>query len=201
MGSEDAKNAAAVWILDRAEAQGRPITEELRSAALRIWPQALAYAKRELQGSPLADDESAIWEVWESTLQAAVATLEKGFRLRPIRDLDAWLFGIFRRRLRDVVLKEKRHVAFREELAGQDANRDRGWLNDVENRLMLAKALDLLDDEWTRETLYRRVFADHEWGDAGRECGITGDAAMKRFAYRLKKVRDTLLGRGNREPT
>jgi hypothetical protein len=71
MGSEDAKNAAAAWILDRAQAQGSTISRELRSAALRVWPQALAYAKRELQGSPLADDESAIWEVWESTLQAA----------------------------------------------------------------------------------------------------------------------------------
>ncbi len=194
MGSEDAKNAAAAWILDRAQAQGRTITEELRSAALRVWPQALAYAKRELQGSALADDESAIWEVWESTLQSAVETLENRFRLRPIRDLDAWLFGIFRRRLRDVLLKEKRHVAFREELADQDALRDRAWLKDIENRLMLAKALDLLDDEWTREMLYRRTFAGHEWGDAGRESGISGRAAMKRFAYRMKKVRDALLG-------
>jgi len=201
MGSEDAKNAAAAWILDRAQAQGSTISEELRSAALRIWPQALAYAKRELQGSSLADDESAIWEVWESTLQSAVETLENGFRLRPIRDLDAWLFGIFRRRLRDQLLKEKRHVAFREELADQDSIRDRAWLKDVENRLMVAKALDLLDDEWTRETLYRRAFTDHEWGDAGRECGISGRAAMRRFAYRMKKVRDALLGRGHGEST
>lgn len=82
-----------------------------------------------------------------------MATLERGFRLRPIRDLDAWLFGIFRRRLRDHTLKEKRHVAFRAELAEQDTIRDRAWLNDIENRLMVAKALNLLDDEWTRETL------------------------------------------------
>lgn len=193
MGSEDAKNAAAAWILDRAQAQGSTISEELRSAALRVWPQALAYARRELQGSPLADDESAIWEVWESTLQSAVETLEKGFRLRPIRDLDAWLFGIFRRRLRDLVLKEKRHVAFNQELADQDAGKDRAWAKDIENRLMVAKALDLLDDEWTRTTLYRRAFTDHHWDEAGRECGISGDRAMKRFAYRMKKVRDALL--------
>jgi DNA-directed RNA polymerase specialized sigma24 family protein len=201
MGSEDTKNAAAAWILDRAQAQGSTISEELRSAALRVWPQALVYAGRELQGSPLADDESAIWEVWESTLQSAVETLEKGFRLRPIRDLDAWLFGIFRRRLRDLLIKEKRHVAFRQELADQDGLRDRAWVKDIENRLMVAKALDPLDDEWTRETLYRRAFTDHQWGDVGRECGISGSAALKRFAYRIKKVRDALLGPRRGEST
>jgi DNA-directed RNA polymerase specialized sigma24 family protein len=201
MGSEDAKNAAAAWILERAEVAGSTINEELKSAALRVWPQALAYAKRELWGSPLAEDESAIWEVWESTLQSALTTLESRFRLRPVRDLDAWLFGIFRRRLRDLLLKEKRHVAFHQELANEDVLKDREWVKDVENRLMVAKALDLLDDEWTRTTLYRRAFTDQRWDDAGRGCGISGDAAMKRFAYRLRKVRDALLGPGRGEST
>lgn len=201
MGSEDAKNAAAAWILERAGVQSSTASEALRSSALRVWPQALAYAKRELRGSPLADDESAIWEIWEVTLQSAQTTLETGFNLRPVRDLDAWLFSAFRRRLRDSILKEKRQVALREELSEQDAVHDREWIKDIEDRLMVAKALDLLTDEWTRTTLYRRAFTDHRWNEAGRECGISADAANKRFLYRLKKVRDALLGPGNGKST
>jgi DNA-directed RNA polymerase specialized sigma24 family protein len=200
MADEDSKNAAAAWILERSVAQGETINEELKTVALRVWPQAQAYAKRELRGSPLADDESVLWEVWESSLQSALKSLKTGFRLRLVRDLDAWILGIFRRRLRDFLIKEKRYVAFNEDLAQQDAVQDRAWLKELEDRLVLAKALDLLPDDWTRMTLLKRAFSGLSWDDAGRECGISGDAAMKRFLYRLKKVRDALLRPGNGEP-
>lgn len=193
MADDDAKNAAAAWILERPEAQSDSISAELKIAALRVWPQAHAYAMRELNGSPLADDESIIWEVWELSLQSALKTLKTGFRLRPVRDLDAWVFGIFRRRLRDSVVKEKRYVALGAGLAEEGRIQDREWPDDLDDHLVLQKAISEMDD-WMKDVLVQRVIDGVPWKEVGKGSGLTDAEATKRFLYRLKKVRERLFG-------
>jgi hypothetical protein len=53
-----------------------------------------------MQDSSLANDSSVISEIWEASLQSALRSLKRAVRLRPVRDLDAYVFGLFQHRLK-----------------------------------------------------------------------------------------------------
>ena len=194
MGNEDPKNAAAAWILWRTGDKRNDTIEELEAAALRVWPQAQTYAKRELRGSHLPDDESVTWDVWERSLESARKSLKGRSRLRPVRNLDAYILGIFCHRLKKRLAKERRieFVASNAELEELGATKDWSWPAKLEDRMFLEKTISEMDD-WMKEALFQRAIERTSWEEVGRGSGLSEKVAKKRFLYRLKRIRERLL--------
>ena len=193
MASDQGGQNPEVWILDRGEAVPDEHDMRLRAAAVRVWPNVEAFAKRELSGSSLAGETSLVWDIWEQTLQSLSNTLRRRLRLRLIRDLDSYIFGAFAHRLREVLRKERtlEFVPSDSELAELKQTQDWSWVASFENSLQLKAVVDDMDERM-REVLYRWAF-DEPWDEISGDMGLTTNALKKRFAYHLKKIRSRML--------
>lgn len=191
MADEEAKSTAAVWILRTGSDASNEIRERLEAVALRVFPRAEAWSRQELNGSPFADDSSVIWDAWEESLQSVLRTLQRKMRLRPIADLDSYVYGVFCHRLRRRINNEKRLELVRPEKELDEFKSVGDWPAELENKLLLEQALKLTD-EWTKRMLFRRTLMRESWGHLGRMSSLSEKTAMKRFAYRLKKLRETI---------
>src|SRR5260370_38164101 len=70
MASNKIDSEAAIWIIAGREKQPDKVEKDLRAAAMRVWPRAEAYARRELYGSALAEETSVLSGAWEDALQS-----------------------------------------------------------------------------------------------------------------------------------
>jgi DNA-directed RNA polymerase specialized sigma24 family protein len=199
MADEEAKSAAAVWILRTGSNASDEIRERLEEVALRVFPRAEAWSRQELAGSSLADDSAVIWDVWEESLQSVLKTLQRKMRLRPISDLDSYLLGVFCHRLRRRLSKEKRLPVVPLDAELDEFQSEKDWPAELENKLLLEQALKLTD-QWTKRMLFRRTLVGDSWGHLGRMSAMSEKTAMKRFAYRLKKLRE-MIGATERKTT
>ena len=193
---EDAKrdrDAAAAWVILSGKKDPDKAEQELMAAALRVWPRAEAYARRELHAKGLGDETGLVSDVWEQTLQSVSKTLHRTFRLRPILDLDSYIIGAFAHRLKRL-LKKQRVIEFvpsNAELANLRATQDWDWVENLEHSLELKEIVEHMDD-WMKEVAFRRAFG-HSWKQIGRDLGLGEGATKKRFLRGLKKLRDYLL--------
>ena len=187
------RDSAAAWIVVSGKKVPDKAEQELMAAALRVWPRAEAYARRELNDSGLGDETSLVWDVWERTLQSVLKTLHRTFRLRRIRDLDFYVFGAFAHRLKRLLKKQKiiEFVPSNSELADLRGAQDWDWVANLENSLELKEMVNQMDD-WMKEVAFRRAF-DHSLWQIGRDLGLGEGATKKRFLRGLKKLRDRLL--------
>lgn len=192
---EDAKrdrDAAAAWVIFSGKKDPDETDVELRAVALRVWPRAEAYARRELSANGLGDETGLARDVWEQTLQSVSRTLHRTFRLRQIRDLDPYVFGAFAHRLKRL-LKKQRVIEFvpsNSELADLRAAQDWEWVENLEHSLELKEIVEHMDD-WMKEVAFRRAFG-HPWKQIGRDLGLSEGATKKRFLRGLTKLRDYL---------
>jgi DNA-directed RNA polymerase specialized sigma24 family protein len=180
MGDEEAKSAAAIWILRTGSNTSDEIRERLEEAALRVSPKAEAWAAQELRGTRFADDSALISDTWEKTLQSVLKTLERKIRFRPIRDLDSYLFGVFCHRLRQRIAREKRLELVRLDSDLDEFGSVHDWPAELENKLLLEEALKLTD-RWTKRALFRRTLMRDSWSHIGRVSGLDTRTAMKKF--------------------
>ena len=196
MASDEIDSEAAVWIIAGTEKEPDKAKKSLKAAALRVWPRAEAYARRELCNTPLAEETSLISGVWEGALQSVLRSLRRKFRLRPIRNLDSYLFGVFAHRLNRLLSKEKiiEFVPTNKELAKLRGAQDWDWVANLENVLELKRAVSRMDD-WMKEVCFRRSVVGHSWKRIARDSGITEHQAKMRFFDRLKKIRERILER------
>jgi DNA-directed RNA polymerase specialized sigma24 family protein len=191
MAEEEAKSAAAIWILRARSNASDEIRERLEGAALRVSPKAEAWARQELRGTRFADDSALISDVWEKSLQSVLKTLERKTRFRPIRDLDSYVFGIFCHRLRQRIAKENRLELVRVDRELDEFRSVHDWPAELENKMLLEQALKLTDD-WTKRALFRRKIMGESWRHIGRVSGLNTRTAMKRFGYRVNKLREAI---------
>jgi DNA-directed RNA polymerase specialized sigma24 family protein len=195
MAEEDLKGAAATWILGSHQERHDEARDKLMSAASRVWPKAEAFARLEMQDSSLAGDSSIVWDIWEASLQSVLKTLNRTMRVRPVEDLDAYLFGVFCHRLRRRLAQERRIEFVTPSPGVLDSKAAEGWgsARDLEDRILLQKIISEMDD-WMKDVLVQRVIDRVRWKDVGSACGLTEAEANKRFLYRVKKLRERLLG-------
>ena len=187
------RDSAAAWIVVSGKKDPDKTEQELMAAALRVWPRAEAYARRELNDSGLGDETGLARDVWEQTLQSVLKTLRRTFRLTRIRDLDTYVFGAFAHRLKRL-LKKQRVIEFypsNTELAGLRATQDWDWVENLEHSLELKEIVEHMDD-WMKEVAFRRAFG-HSWKQIGRDLELGEGATKKRFLRGLKKLRDYLM--------
>ena len=187
------RDSAAAWIVASGKKDPDKTDQELMAAAVRVWPRAEAYARRELNASGLCDEAGLASDVWEQTLQSVSKTLCRAFRLRPILDLDSYIFGAFAHRLKRHLKKQKiiEFVPSNSELADLRATQDWKWVENLERSLELKEIVEHMDD-WMKEVAFRRAFG-HSWKQIGRDLGLGEAAAKKRFLRGLKKLRGYLL--------
>ena len=193
MGSEKMDSEAAVWIIASRNKKPDEVEKDLMAAALRVWPRAEAYARRELCDSPIAEETGVISEAWEVSLQSVLRSLRRNFRLRPIRNLDSYIFGVFAHRLKRVLSREKiiEFVPTNKELAELRGAQDWNWVTNLENVLELKRTVSKMDD-WMKEVCFRRSFGD-SWAVIAKDSGITEHQAKMRFFDRFKKIRQRIL--------
>lgn len=193
---EDTKNdrdAAAAWIIASGRKELDKNEQALTTAALRVWPRAEAYAKRELYARGLGDETNIVRDVWEQTLQSVLKTLRRPFRLRRIQDLDSYVFGAFAHRLKRILSKQKviEFVPSNDELADLRSTQDWDWVENLESSLELKEIVVQMDD-WMKEVAFRRSL-DHSWKEIGCDLGLDETVAKKKFLRGLKKIRERLL--------
>lgn len=193
MADDDVRSAAAIWLLRGKEEGPDETRDRLIATARRVWPKADAHARLEMRNSSLANDSSVVSEIWEASLQSALRSLRRPVRLRPVRDLDAYVFGIFQHRLRKRLARERRleFVASSAELARLRTAQDWEWPDDLADRVLLQKAISEMDD-LMKDVLFRRAIDEESWDEVASGLGLSKRVVMKRFLYRLKKIRDSL---------
>ena len=197
MASNKTDSEAAIWIIAGREGHPDKVEKDLRAAAMRVWPRAEAYARRELYDSGLGEETSVISGAWEDALQSVQRSLRRRLRLRPVRNLDSYIFGAFAHRLKQVLSKERviEFVPTNQELAELKGTQDWNWVTNFEDLLELKKAVSQMDD-WMKEVLFRRSFG-HSWARIAQDLGITEHQAKMRFSDRLKKVQEKIVERDN----
>src|SRR5262249_36765265 len=86
MARHEFQSEAAVWIIAGREREPDEVQKELVAVALRVWPRAEAYARRELHERGLADETTIILQAWEDALQSVQRSLRRKFRLTRIHN-------------------------------------------------------------------------------------------------------------------
>src|SRR5262249_528914 len=126
---------------------------ELAAVAHRIWPRIQAHAVREqLQKSP--DEAIAIAsEIWESALQSIGRTMvRQNGKGIPIRDLEAYLFGVFIHRFNRTLRKErKRREMFLQVPSGRDLElvrqaHDSKAAREIEQSVQIREAIESVNE-------------------------------------------------------
>jgi RNA polymerase sigma factor (sigma-70 family) len=170
---------------------------ELVAVARRLWPRIQAHAlKVQPQNGP--DEAIAIAsDVWESTLQSVAKTVvkSKGRGVR-IRDLDAYLFGVFIHRFNRALRKQrKRREMFQYFPSARDLEllrqaHDSRAARDIEQSLQAKEAVQSLD-EWPRKVWIARKYG-YSYPEIASFFGMSEAQVKLRFRYALAKLRDKL---------
>ena len=170
---------------------------ELAAVAHRMWPRIRAHAiKEQPQKNP--DEAIAVAaEIWESALQSIGRTMvRQNGRRTPIRDLEAYLFGVFIHRFNRALRKErKRREMFLQVASGRDLElirqaHDSKAAREIEQSVQVREAIDNMDD-WTRKVWIARKYG-YSWREVASFHGITETQAKLKFRYALGRLRKKL---------
>jgi len=172
----------------------RKITE-LNSAAKRLWPHVRSHALKE-QSRKSSDEAIAIAaEVWESVLRSVAKTIVRSnARTSRVRDLDAYLFGIFHHRFNRALRKERTRNAVMQQVAlGTDLEKlrqvsDSNSAQDIERSVQIREAVEGMD-EWSRKVWAARQYG-YSWKEIAIFMGLTEAQAKLRFRYALARLRE-----------
>ena len=160
---------------------GRTIDPAVLAAAEEVGQRAIEHAEKILVDPALATD----------LLEESAAAVSRALQARqrrneiPIRDLRAYLFRAFIRRVNRATRK---HLP----LADSPLKHSSGGpvSADLESRILLDEFFTRCDPV-TRDMLYRRI-QGFSWKEIGRAYGISAHAAESRFSQSLQRVRKKL---------
>jgi DNA-directed RNA polymerase specialized sigma24 family protein len=163
--------------------RGQAITPQVLSAAEEISRRAIRHAER------LSVDPA----VAVTLLEEAAAAVSRALRFRsgneaPVRDLEAYLFRAFLRRLNRT---KKRQLRLDEAISFSGSS-PKTWdpRKAVEMKILLDEFLMKCEPEM-RDVLYRRI-AGSSWKEIGRAYRISSHAAESKFSQGFWKVKRSL---------
>jgi DNA-directed RNA polymerase specialized sigma24 family protein len=188
------------WILSSFTSRS-PRTQdhinELVAVARRLWPRIQAHAVRE---QPQKSPDEAITiasDVWESTLHSVGKTIVRSNgRGIQIRDVDAYLFGIFIHRFNRALRKErKRREMFQYFPSTRDLEvlrqaHDSKAARDIEQSALAREAVHNLD-EWPRKVWIARKYG-YSFPEIASFFGMSEAQVKLRFRYALARLREKL---------
>jgi len=169
--------------LSPVDHRGQAITPPVLSAAEEISRRAIRHAERESIDPAVA----------ANLLEEAAAAVSRALRARcgneaPVRNLEAYLFRAFLRRLN----KTKKRQLRLDEAIGFLASTPKTWdpSRAVEMKILLDEFLMKCDPEM-RDVLYRRI-AGSSWKEIGWVYQISSHAAEAKFSQAFRKVKRKL---------
>jgi hypothetical protein len=174
-----------VWPRDKS---GRAIEQDLVDAAERNWARIDAYARRHQQ------DTARTSNLLEATLLAlSRARKSNGRLMRPIRNLDNYLYWAFVRRLNRVMATEPQieHVGSIQDLEAHRDIRPTAVSPTIEEELLVKEVTTFLDEK-TREMFSLRK-TGYSWRDAARTLKITANNAQACFSQGLKRAQARIM--------
>ena len=174
-----------VWPRDKS---GRAIEQDLVDAAERNWARIDAYARRYQQ------DTARTASLLEATLLAlSRARKSNGRLMRPIRNLDNYLYWAFVRRLNRVLATEPQieHVGSMQDLEAHSEIRATAVPPSIEEELLVKEVTTFLDEK-TREMFSLRK-TGYSWHDAAGTLKITANNAQARFSQGLKRAQARIM--------
>ena len=182
-----------VWPRDKS---GRAIEQDLLDAAERNWARIDAYARRHRQ------DSARTANLLEATLLAlSRARKSNGRPMRPLRDLDNYLYLAFIRRLNRQLAKEPKieTVGSSHDLDTLGNRRSRSLPPSIEEELLVKEVMTFLDEK-PREMFSLRHYG-YSWGEVASLLEITANNAQVRFNQELKRARSRVLNPKNLKKT
>ena len=174
-----------VWPRDKS---GRVIEQDLVDAAERNWARFAAYARRHQQ------DTARTANLLETTLLAlSRARKSNGRLMRPIRNLDNYLYWAFVRRLNRLLAKEPKidPVGSIQDLEAHSEIRATAVPPSIEEELLVKEVMTFLDEK-TREMFSLRK-TGYSWRDAAGTLKITANNAQARFSQGLKRAQARIM--------
>jgi len=188
------------WILSTFAVPGPGVQghiNEVTTSARRLWPRIQAHALKEQPGI-FRDEAIAIAsDVWETTLQSVGKTIVRSNgRGIQIRDLDAYLFGIFIHRFNRALRKErKQREMFQYFPSTCDLERlrqahDSRAARDIEESVQAKEAVHGLD-EWPRKVWIARKYG-YSFPEIASFFGMSEAQVKLRFRYALARLREKL---------
>ena len=170
---------------------------ELVAVARRLWPRIQAHAVKE---QPRKSPEEAIAiasDVWETTLQSVGKTIVRSSgRGTQIRDLDAYLFGVFIHRFNRALRKErKRKEIIQYFPSARDLEllrqaHDSRATRDIEHSVQAKEAVQNLD-EWSRKVWIARKYG-YTYPEIASFFRMSEAQVKLRFRYALARLREKL---------
>jgi len=167
---------------------------ELVAVARRLWPRIQAHAVKE---QPHDEAIAIASDVWESTLQSVAKTIVRSNgRGIQIRDLDAYLFGVFIHRFNRALRKQrKRREMFQYFPSTRDLEllrqaHDSRAAQEIEQSLQAKEAVQSLD-EWPRKVWIARKYG-YSYPEIASFFGMSEAQVKLRFRYALAKLREKL---------
>ena len=174
-----------VWPRDKS---GRAIEQDLVDAAERNWARIDAYARRYQQ------DTARTSNLLEATLLAlSRARKSNGRLMRPIRNLDNYLYWAFVRRLNRRLATEPKIdlVGSIQDLEAHSDIRATAVSPSIEEELLVKEVMTFLDEK-TREMFSLRK-TGYSWRDAAGTLKITANNAQARFSQGLKRAQARIM--------
>ena len=176
------------FLLHSVDRRGRRIDPGVLSVAQEISRQALAYAEK------ILGDPAVVLNLFEEAAAAVSEAVEpkKAAAKPPVRDLRAYLFRAFVRR---ISREKRREVALSNEVKWlQEWNRTTRSSAGLDMKVLLDEVMAACD-RVTQEIALRRL-EGFSWNEIGDRHGISAHAARLRFSKALKRARETLKTRG-----
>jgi RNA polymerase sigma factor (sigma-70 family) len=175
------------FLLNSVDRHGRPIDLGVLSVAQGISQQALPYAEK------ILGDPAVIQNLFEEAAAAVSEAVEtkKASGKPPIRDLRAYLFRAFARR---ITRERRREIALQNEIVLKERNRPTSGTTEFARELLLDEVMAACD-KVTQEIALRRL-EGFSWDEIGDRYGTSAHAARLRFSKALQRARKRLTARG-----
>lgn len=187
------------WVLSSFAPRNRDAQEHIRQlieAARRLWPRIRAHAIRQSEPNNLHDAIPLASDVWESALQSVGKTvIRKNGRGVPIRDLDAYLFGVFIHRFNRALKKERRrrqvlHHFPTHDLELLQQSHNSKAVREIEQSVQVKEVITSMD-EWSRKVWVARKYG-YSWHEIAVFFGMTDAQAKLKFRYTIARLRKKL---------
>jgi DNA-directed RNA polymerase specialized sigma24 family protein len=176
------------FLLNSVDHLGRPIDPSVLSVAQEIGPGAVRYAEK------LLGDPALALNLFEETAASVskVRSEKAGTGKPDVTDVRGYLFLAYMRRIR----RQKRLEAVLNDPNSLSVTRQAQYadVQDVERSLFLAEVLASCDTV-TQNVVLRRL-EGYSWKEIERRCGVSCDAARKRFSSTIQRLRNVYQGRG-----
>ena len=171
-------------LLNAVDRLGRPIEPCVLSVAQEMAPQALAYAENFI-GDPCV--AMNLLEEAAATVSEAVRAKETA-RIPPIRDMRAYLYRAFLRRIGE----EERSEARLQEALEDDLRLGETMSIEarVETKLVLKQILSMCDRK-TRAIIWGRI-EGRSWDEISYDVVMSNHAARLHYSKALRAIRDAL---------